>query len=82
MIRRGWGSRRGGWGHASSSPDFNGRIFRVRQQEAAMAQWPAGTTEETFEGTGGLEIFYRSLRPQGQPRAVVVICHGVNSHSG
>lgn len=48
-----------------------------------MAQaWAPGTTEETFEGTGGLKIFFRSLRPQGKPRAVVVICHGVNSHGG
>jgi acylglycerol lipase len=49
----------------------------------AMAQaWGPGTTEETFEGAGGLKIFFRSLRPQGKPRAVVVICHGVNSHGG
>ena len=48
-----------------------------------MAQaWGPGTTEETFEGAGGLKIFFRSLRPQGKPRAVIVICHGVNSHGG
>src|SRR5262245_51553015 len=48
-----------------------------------MAQaWGSDTREETFEGTGGLKIFLRSLRPQGTPRAVVVICHGVNSHGG
>ena len=38
--------------------------------------------EETFVGSGGLEIFLRSWRPDGTPRAVVVICHGVNSHGG
>jgi len=38
--------------------------------------------EETFQGKGGLNIFFRSWRPAGQPRAVIVICHGVNSHSG
>jgi len=38
--------------------------------------------EETFAGKGGLNIFMRSWRPEGTPRAVVVICHGVNSHSG
>jgi acylglycerol lipase len=37
---------------------------------------------ETFDGTGGLKIFFRSWRPEGNPRAVVVICHGVNSHGG
>jgi acylglycerol lipase len=38
--------------------------------------------EETFNGTGGLKIFVRSWRPMGAPRAIVVICHGVNSHGG
>ena len=36
-----------------------------------------------FKGVGGLNIFGRSWRPETQPpRAVVVISHGVNSHSG
>ena len=39
-------------------------------------------TEETFDGTRGLKIFFRSTRPAGQPRAAVVIGHGVNSHGG
>jgi acylglycerol lipase len=39
-------------------------------------------TEETFAGRHGTKIFMRSWRPAMQPRAVVVICHGVNSHSG
>ena len=38
--------------------------------------------EETYEGRGGLKIFMRSWRPDGAPRAVVALCHGVNSHSG
>ncbi len=38
--------------------------------------------EETFDGTGGLKIFFRSWRPEGKSRAVIVICHGVNSHGG
>jgi alpha-beta hydrolase superfamily lysophospholipase len=38
--------------------------------------------EETFDGVGGLKIFLRSWRPEGKPRAVIVICHGVNSHGG
>src|SRR4029453_616783 len=37
----------------------------------------------SFEGVGGLKIFTRSWHPtQRQPRAVVVIVHGFNSHSG
>jgi alpha-beta hydrolase superfamily lysophospholipase len=38
--------------------------------------------EETFEGRGGLRIFARSWHPAGTPRAVIAICHGVNSHGG
>jgi acylglycerol lipase len=39
-------------------------------------------TEETFTGKGDLNIFFRTWRPDTQPRAVVAICHGFNSHSG
>jgi alpha-beta hydrolase superfamily lysophospholipase len=46
-----------------------------------MAQ-TATANEETFDGAGGLRIFLRSWQPEGKPRAVIVICHGVNSHGG
>ncbi|WP_176559499.1 alpha/beta hydrolase [Rubellimicrobium roseum] len=38
--------------------------------------------EEDFTSQGGVRIHMRSWSPQGEPRAVVVICHGVNSHGG
>jgi acylglycerol lipase len=39
--------------------------------------------EISFKGVGDLNIFARTWRPDGAaPRAVVVIAHGVNSHSG
>jgi acylglycerol lipase len=38
--------------------------------------------EETIIGKDGNEIFIRSWHPAEPPRALVVICHGVNSHSG
>jgi len=41
-----------------------------------------GAKEERIESTGGVRIFVRSWRPPSTPRAVVVICHGVNSHGG
>lgn len=44
-----------------------------------MAQAP---DEETFDRPGGIRIFFRSWKPAGRRRAVVVINHGVNSHSG
>jgi len=47
------------------------------------ASTPASTPmkEESFTGRGGTRLHMRSWRPE-TPRAVVVICHGVNSHSG
>lgn len=37
--------------------------------------------EETIQSTGA-QIFVRSWKPVGTPKAIVTICHGVNSHSG
>jgi alpha-beta hydrolase superfamily lysophospholipase len=38
--------------------------------------------EETLIASDGLNIFFRSWRPQATPRGVVVIVPGFNSHSG
>ena len=38
--------------------------------------------EETFAGTGGTKLNLRTWRPEGRPRAVVVIVHGFKAHSG
>lgn len=38
--------------------------------------------ENTFIGVGGLKIHTRTWKPDADPHAVIVICHGVNSHSG
>ena len=38
--------------------------------------------EETFKGTNGLQIFFRSWQPKGDARGMVVIVPGFNSHSG
>ena len=38
--------------------------------------------EEKLDGIGGLKILARSWRPDGRAKAVVVIVHGFNSHSG
>lgn len=40
-----------------------------------------GPKEEDID-VGGVKIHVRSWRPDGAPRAAVVICHGVNSHGG
>ena len=38
--------------------------------------------EEFFAGRGDTRIFMHSWQPASTPRAVIVICHGVNSHGG
>src|SRR5262249_30697253 len=38
--------------------------------------------EETIESAKGIKIFIRSWAPASRPRAVIVLCHGVNSHGG
>jgi alpha-beta hydrolase superfamily lysophospholipase len=38
--------------------------------------------EGSFKGRDGIKIFTREWRPAGKPRAVVVISHGFNAHSG
>ena len=48
-----------------------------------MTQSPTvKVSEGSFQGVGGLNIFTRTWRPEGDPRGVVVIVHGFNSHSG
>ena len=39
-------------------------------------------TEHWLDGTGGLRIFTRHWEAAGEPKASLVICHGVNSHGG
>jgi acylglycerol lipase len=38
--------------------------------------------EEIVASAGAPKIFLRSWRPAGEPRAIVVVCHGFNSHGG
>lgn len=38
--------------------------------------------ESSFEGVGGLKIATRSWDAVGEPRAVIVLVHGFNAHSG
>lgn len=42
----------------------------------------AHVQEERIDSSKGVKIFVRSWQPEIAARAVVVICHGVNSHSG
>ena len=38
--------------------------------------------ESEFEGTDGVQLYYQAWRPDTEPRAVVVIVHGIGEHSG
>jgi acylglycerol lipase len=41
------------------------------------------TSEQSqLGGAGGIRIFWQAWRPDGEPRAVVVIAHGAGEHSG
>lgn len=39
------------------------------------------SSEGTFQGDAGLELYYQSWQPQDEPKAVLVIIHGVAEHS-
>lgn len=39
-------------------------------------------TEGTFSGPRGLRIYYQTWRPDTEPRAVILIVHGLGEHSG
>ncbi|MBK5109471.1 MAG: lysophospholipase [Anaerolineales bacterium] len=39
------------------------------------------SSEDTFQGDAGLELYYKSWHPADQPKAVIVILHGVAEHS-
>jgi acylglycerol lipase len=39
-------------------------------------------TEGTFAGAGVIEIYWQAWLPAGEPKAVVVLAHGVSEHSG
>ena len=38
--------------------------------------------ESSFKTADGLNVFTRSWTPKGTPRAVIVLVHGFNAHSG
>src|SRR5262245_25563309 len=38
--------------------------------------------ESSFKGVGNLNIATRSWQPEGSPRAVIILVHGFNAHSG
>lgn len=39
-------------------------------------------TTGTFQSPGGDELVYQTWQPNGDPKAVMIICHGVGEHSG
>jgi acylglycerol lipase len=53
-----------------------------RQKEKRMPEPTANATEDSFTSADGLKIVFRSWRPRSQPRGVVAIVPGFNSHSG
>ena len=39
-------------------------------------------TERTFDGVGGVRIVYDEWTPEGEPRGVIVLSHGLGEHAG
>lgn len=39
-------------------------------------------TEGFFRGAGGLDLYYQCWHPEGKPRAILAIVHGIGDHSG
>jgi acylglycerol lipase len=52
------------------------------QEENSMRDPSVNMAEDRFTSADGLKIVFRSWRPQSQPRGVVAIVPGFNSHSG
>ena len=42
----------------------------------------ATAREEMIDSAKGIKIFVRSWVPESKPKAVIVLCHGVNAHGG
>lgn len=41
---------------------------------------PPATSAGTFEGAGGTRLYERAWRPDGEPRGVLVVMHGLRDH--
>lgn len=40
------------------------------------------TDESTFSGAGGVQLYSRCWRPNGNPRALIALVHGISEYSG
>jgi len=54
---------------------LNAQCERMVPVEAVLV-----SHEGTFQSVDGLSLFYRCWEPEGSPRAMVIICHGVADH--
>src|SRR3954447_13621120 len=69
-----------GWCHLRFQRIASSHFSMFARPGGGMKDMPISMNGERIRGANGLEIFIRSWRPEGAPRAVVAICHGVNSH--
>src|SRR5258707_5035763 len=57
-------------------------VDRIEKEKLMMQAAGPVVGEDRFEGTDGYRLFYRTWRPDGPARGVVVIVPGFNGHSG
>src|SRR5262249_49222539 len=72
-----------GCGSRATSPSGPRRFPTPATTRLELFEHPgANMNESSFKTADGLNIFTRSWKPKGTPRAVIVLVHGFNAHSG
>ena len=62
--------------------DIASPVARTRLDGKNPMNTPAGHTEGTIRGHGGVRIFEQTWIPAGDPRGIVTLVHGIGEHSG
>src|SRR4051794_19105116 len=57
-------------------------IIHRRLGTLGFEQKETNMNESSFKTANGLNIFMRSWKAEGNPRAVICLVHGFNAHSG
>jgi hypothetical protein len=64
--------------HKKVGPDFPGETFRVLKEENGRMKHKEGF----FKGVREANIYFQSWLPESEPKAGLLIVHGLAEHSG